>query len=95
MCEHIPYPILPVRQSSPEPFGRRRSVRLSTEPDRYDTSEPPGKPLGPSRTETIYASPLAHRRACVTPSTEAQIRPSTASGMTVDREGDGRIREEL
>jgi len=66
-----------------------------TEPDQYDTSEPPGKPPGPSRTEMIYASRQARHRACVTPSAKAQIRLSAASEMTVDREGDGRISEEL
>ena len=64
-------------------------------PDRYDMSELPDKLPGPSRTETIYASHLARYRACVTPSAEAQIRLSAASKTTVDREGDGRIREEL
>jgi len=42
---------------------------------RSDTSEPSGKPLGPSRSEPwaeeIYASRLASRRACVEPSAEA------------------------
>jgi len=65
------------------------------EPDLYDTSELPGKPLGPSRTETIYASHLARRRAYIAPSAEAQIRLSVASETTVDQEGDGRIREGL
>jgi len=65
------------------------------EPDRYDKTEPPGKPPGPSRTETIYASRLARRQACVAPSAEAQIRLRAASETTVDREGDRRIREEL
>jgi len=63
--------------------------------DQYDTSEPLGKLLGPSLTETIYASHLARRRACVAPSAEAQIRLSAASELTVGREGGGRICEEL
>ena len=84
VCECIPYLILPVRQSSREPFGRRQSVRRLTEPDRYNTSKPPGKPPGPSRAETIYASRLARRRACVAPSTEALMHLSAASETTVD-----------
>ena len=38
---------------------------------RSDTSEPSGKPPGPSRIETIYASRRACRRVCVEPSAEA------------------------
>jgi len=59
----------------------RRSVRRSNHyaeasddptimPKRY-TSEPSGKPPGPSPIETIYASHRAGRRACVEPSAEA------------------------
>ena len=71
------------------------SRSADTEPDRYDMNELPGKPPGPSRTETIYASHLACCRACVAPSAEAQICLSATSEMTVDWEGDGRIREEF
>jgi len=68
VCEGIPYLILPVRQSSREPHGRRR----------HDIRKPSGS-----------------RWACAERSTKARIRPSAASGTTFDREGDGRIREEL
>jgi len=36
MCERIPYLILPVRQLTREPFSSCRSVRRSSEPDRYE-----------------------------------------------------------
>jgi len=44
-------------------------------PVRQSSHEPSGKPPGPSRAETIYASRRARRRACVKPSAEA-IRAS-------------------
>jgi len=109
VCERIPYLILPVMQLSREPLGRRRSVRRSAEPDRYeqaagqyagpvsnrtirrsDTSEPPGRPPGPSRSEpsaeAIYASRLASRRACVEPSAEARhVRAAAHTAPSTER----------
>ena len=67
VCERIPYLILPVRQLSREPFGSRRSA----------TSEPPGKPPGPSRPNHPpkrreravgqYAGPVSFQRSAEAP----------------------------
>jgi len=46
---------------------------------RSDTSEPSGKPPGPSPIETIYTSRRARRQACVEPSAEAPRASRRAS----------------
>ena len=82
MCESFPFLILPVRQLSPEPFGKhrmRRTIRR-TGPTRVsrrarhrarfdrtirrsDASEPSGKTPGPSRIKSSAEAPRASRRA--------------------------------
>jgi len=88
VCERIPYLILPVRQLSSEPFGRRR-----TGPIRYERAA--GQAAGPVSNRNDICKPSGMPPGMRCTSAEAQIHLSTASETTVDREGDGRIREGL